>query len=169
MLIFGEESLMAIAQIAIALIGFSGVVVTLGRTKGSQWSESDLLQLRTLVEPSIVVFVGAFLPLGTALAEIQTETVWRVSNAMLFCLLGIAHSLFLIRAGKQKNAVVRSQTAMGFLGAFVYISLVASAFNLTSYHQLTFLVGLIYGLFVSVHNFYLLLFRVESVGISDRK
>lgn len=169
MLTLNEESLMAIAQIAIALIGFSGVVVTLGRTEGGKWSEAELLQLRTLVEPSMVVLVGAFFPLGIALADMSPEAVWRISNALLLCLHAIGHGLFLIRGARYNDAVRRSQTAVGILGACIYASMIASAFNLIIHHQLTFLVGLLYGLYVSVHNFYLLLFRRESFAGSDAK
>ncbi|MFT4676094.1 MAG: hypothetical protein ACI831_000083 [Candidatus Azotimanducaceae bacterium] len=44
-----DELFVAIAQIAVALIGFSGVVVSLDHAK-NEWTQSDLLQLRTLVE-----------------------------------------------------------------------------------------------------------------------
>lgn len=160
---------MAIAQIAIALIGFSGVVVTLGRTNGGRWSESELLQLRTLIEPSMVVLAGAFLPLGIALAGIQSELIWRIANALLFVLNGIAHTMFLIRGTRHDNVVVRSQAVIGTLGVLIYVSMIASAFDLIAYHQLTFLIALIYGLCVSLHNFYLLLFRSDSIPGPDAK
>jgi hypothetical protein len=57
-LALNDELLVAIAQIAVALIGFSGVVVSLGRAK-NEWTQSELLQLRTLVElredPKLVI------------------------------------------------------------------------------------------------------------------
>ena len=168
MLVLGEESLMAIAQIAIALIGFSGVVVTLGRTDGSRWTESEMLQLRTLIEPSMVVLAGAFIPLGVTLADIRSELVWQISNALLFILNGIAHTMFLIRGTKSNNVIVRSQKIIGTIGVFIYLSMIASALNLIASHQLTYLVALSYGLCVSLHNFYLLLFRPDSVAGSDK-
>ncbi|MGK0224129.1 MAG: hypothetical protein ACI9ON_003378 [Limisphaerales bacterium] len=162
MLNLNEEVLMAIAQIAIALIGFGGVVVTLGRSESGRWSSAERLQLRTLVEPSIMVLSGSFIPLVVSLADFQSETVWRVSNGLLFCFHAIAHGLFLIRGLKYDNAVVLSQRMIGTVGIFIYASLIASACALIAYHQLTFLIGLLYGLFVSVHNFYLLLFRSDE-------
>ncbi len=57
-----DEVLLALAQIAVSIIGFSGVVVALGRAERERWSASESLRLRTLVEPSMVVLLGSLLP-----------------------------------------------------------------------------------------------------------
>jgi len=47
------------AEIAIALIGFSGVVTALGPRREGRWTPSERLRLRTPVEPSAFSLVGA--------------------------------------------------------------------------------------------------------------
>ena len=57
-----QEFLTAIAEIAIGLIGFSGIVTVLGQRAQGTWSAEDFLQLRTQVEPSVVALFGSLLP-----------------------------------------------------------------------------------------------------------
>ena len=78
-----EDFLLNVASISIALIGFSGVVTALGRRGEGRWTASELLQLKTLVEPSIVSLLGAFVPITLGLIIQNSEVLWRVSNAML--------------------------------------------------------------------------------------
>ena len=84
-----EMLLMAVAQIAVALIGFSGVVTTLGHSRGTKWTAAELLQLRTQVEPSIVALFGALVPSTITLIVDSPILLWRISNAILV-LFGIA-------------------------------------------------------------------------------
>ena len=68
-MILSEEVLMGFAGVAVALIGFSGVVMALGRRGAGDWSQAELLQLRTLVEPSIITLIAAFVPITLALVS----------------------------------------------------------------------------------------------------
>jgi hypothetical protein len=161
-LALNDELLVAIAQIAIAIIGFSGVVVSLGRSK-HEWSQSELLQLRTLVEPSAASLAGTSLPFLVSLVEVHGDIMWRVCNGGLLILLGIAHMLFMVRGAKNENAVVISQTVIGVFCGVIYLVMLLSILDIFQYHQFAFLLGLLVGIGVSVHNFYLLLFRNEGV------
>lgn len=80
-----EDTLHSIAAIAVALIGFSGVVTALGPRGEGRWTASELLQLRTLVEPSIVSLAGAFLPIGLGQLVSEPDAVWKISNGLLAC------------------------------------------------------------------------------------
>ena len=160
-LVLTDETLMAIAQIALALIGFSGVVVTLGKGDG-RWSDVELLQLKTLVEPSLVVLAAAFIPYGLTLMNFSGDVLWRVSNGALMLLHAIGNSLFIARGIKNSSSVVTGQLVTQTICLFIYALLIGSVFNLFSYHQLAFLLGLLIGILVSVHNFYLLIFRKEG-------
>ena len=79
-----EEILIGVAGISIALIGFSGVVTALGRGGTGRWSPSEMLQLRTLVEPSIIILLAAFVPSTLMLVTDNAEIVWRAANGILF-------------------------------------------------------------------------------------
>ena len=152
-----EDFLLNIATIAITLIGFSGVVTALEHRGSERWTSAALLQFRTLVEPSIIVFFAAFVPLVLSYGGIAGEPLWRISNAVLLVghLLGI--SLFWIRGVKAE--VTLSQKFITVLCLPIFLFLLASALGLTSQHAPAMAIGLLLGIGVSVHNFYLLLFR----------
>jgi hypothetical protein len=157
-IIFSEEVLLAIAQIAIALIGFSGVITVLGREKAGELSRSELFKLRTMVEPCVIALVGAFIPLGLILIMIPDDHLWRVANALLLCLHAIGNGLFLIRGARKEQQITSSQKLVQSGCILVYVIQISSVANLIPYHELAYLLGLLLGVFIGVHNFYLLLF-----------
>ena len=157
-----EEFLFSLAEISIALIGFSGVVTVLGHRGKGEWKADELLQLRTQVEPSAVSLFGAMLPSTLGLVIVELDVLWRVCNGLLAILIGIALGAFLLRA--RHAPLVASQNVLTIVAIIVFIGLVCSTLNLVSDHQFTFVVGLILGIVVGVHNFALLLFRVEEAA-----
>ena len=159
-LTISEEFLLAIAQIAIALIGFSGVVAALDRRGERDWTSAELLQLRTLVEPSIVAFAAAFIPFGLSLLDLENDALWRVSNGIILSLHAIFNGLFFLRRVRGGGHV--GQNLIQIVAFMVYALLLASVLNITSYHQFAFLIGLLLGISVSVVNFYLLLFSPKE-------
>ena len=92
-----EDFLLGIASISIALIGFSGVVIALGRRGQGEWTPSEMLQLRTLVEPSIVSLLGAFVPILLGLLTLNSDLLWRTSNTILVVLHLAGFFAFVIR------------------------------------------------------------------------
>jgi len=159
-----EEFLMGIAAIAIALVGFSGVVISLGRRGSGRWSPSELLQLRTLVEPSIITLFGALAPSIIAVATEDEEAIWRFANGLLFIGHCIGIGGYLIRGS---NETIRlSNKIVTIVGVIVLLAMLASALGLLRHYHLTFGLGLLVGITASVHNFYQLLFTSsEDTGI----
>lgn len=49
-----EDYLFTIAEIAVALIGFSGVVAVLGHRGKGSWQPAERVRLLALTEPSII-------------------------------------------------------------------------------------------------------------------
>src|SRR5215831_4095097 len=66
--------LSTIGEIAVALVGFSGVVAVLGQRGRGDWSSEELLQLRTLVEPGLVAVFGSLLP-GIAHLAFESDAI----------------------------------------------------------------------------------------------
>lgn len=151
-----DEFLIGVASMAIALIGFSGVVTALERRGEGSWTPSEILQLKTLVEPSIVSLLGAFVPIVLGLAIQNLDVLWRTSNALLLSFHLVGFTAFLVRGNS--SGVEFSHKIMSAIFLLVAFFQLGSIFNFVSFHQLAFSVSLIYGVFVSVHNFYLLLF-----------
>jgi len=146
---------MGIAAVSVTLIGFSGVVMALGRKRDESWSKSHAIQLFALVAPSIVTLFSAFVPVSLELITENSDLIWRTSNGVCFLghLLGVS---YFIRIGS--NLPVRFSHKVGLTCTFlVMVILLMSVLGIGSWYQFTFLLGLLLGIGVSVHNFYLLL------------
>lgn len=155
-----DETLMGIAQIAITLIGFSGVVTALGHDRGERWGPAELLQLRTQVEPSMTALFGALLPATAGLLVDSQNALWQICNGLLAVFIFAALLAYLVRT--KRAPTLLSQKVLTVVSIFVLAGLVASTTNLVTAHQATFMFGLLLGLVVGVHNFTLLLFRIET-------
>ena len=146
---------MGIAAVSVTLVGFSGVVTALGRRRDESWSRAEAIQLFALVVPSIVTLFSVFVPVGLQLITENTDVIWRASNGACFLghLFGVG---YFIRMGS--NLPVRFSHKIGLTCTFsVMAILLMSTLGIGSWYQFTFLVGLILGIGVSVHNFYLLI------------
>ena len=159
-----EDVLMDVAAIAIALVGFSGVVTALGRRGSGKWSPSETLQLRTLVDPCIVTLIAAFVPIGLGLVTANAEIIWRASNAVVFVGHVFGFAAFLRRGST--DTILLSQKIWSAITVAVLLGTLSASLGLHGWHQLTFLMGLALGIGVSLQNFYLLLF--PAYEISDR-
>jgi hypothetical protein len=154
-----QEYLTAMAEIAIGLIGFSGIVTVLGQRAGGSWNAEDFLQLRTQVEPSVIVLFSALLP-GTLTTIIDSpEAMWRICNALVasFTIVGLAR--YRLRARSATELI--SQKILGVLGVVTITALACSALNLIDKHIFVYLVNLLLLLATGVHNFMLQLFQTE--------
>jgi uncharacterized membrane protein YbhN (UPF0104 family) len=71
-----------IAQIAIGLAGFTGVIVSFA-TQPERWTAVDRARLYLMLASSIAVLFLALLPLALAALGLQPAMLWRVSSAAL--------------------------------------------------------------------------------------
>ncbi len=155
-----EEVLMGIAAIAIALIGFSGVVTALGRRGAGKWSPSEKLQLQTLVDPALVTLTACFAPIALGLITENVDIIWRASNAIVFLGHCIGYGVFLRRGAP--NTVLLSHKIGGAITVAMLVATLGSSLGFLPWTHFTFLFGLLVGIGVSVHNFYLLLFQAGT-------
>lgn len=155
-----EVLLMAIAQIAVALIGFSGVVTTLGHSRGAKWTAAELLQLRTHVEPSMVALFGALVPSTICLVVDSPALLWRISNAILVLTGSVSMVRYLYRT--RRSPTLWSQRVLFVVSLLVLLAMILGALDVVPKHEFTFVLGLWVAMAVGVHNFALLLFRVEA-------
>jgi hypothetical protein len=77
-----------IAEISIALAGFSGIVAVMGQRASGEWSPAELTRLRLLLEVSLLVVFLSFLP-ALMLRGTSPTVAWRVSSGVC----GLAHLL----------------------------------------------------------------------------
>ena len=159
-MILSEEVLIGVAGIAITLIGFSGVVTALGRRDAGLWSPQEMLQLRTLVEPSIVSLFSAVVPIALGIVIANDEVIWRVANGVCFVANLVAIAAF-VRRGSAGGRHP-SHKVGHFIGNIIMLAMLAGMFSPLKWTQLTFFLGMFLGIGVSVHNFYLLLFPASE-------
>lgn len=157
-----QEILSSISAVAVALAGFSGVVVILGHRSRGAWSATELLRLRTLVEPSLVALFGSFLPGTIRLAARSDVSAWRLSNGALGLLGLAAVAAFVVRSRTAKPTTgQRVLLVFAILGVAAHL-LVAG--GVLSPAELIFILGLLLALVVAAYNFLLLLFNIGRAG-----
>ena len=79
----GTDYLYAIAQVAVALIGFSGVVAALQVRSSAEYSEQDAALLRLLIERGMVALVFALLPALLSLLMLSGQVLWFWCSTLL--------------------------------------------------------------------------------------
>ncbi len=75
-----QDALTTVAEIAIAIAGFSGVAAVLGRRAEGQWASFDVLRLRLLLRSSFGIVIFCFLPIVLSSASVAAEKVWAPSS-----------------------------------------------------------------------------------------
>ncbi len=150
-----------IAEVSIALIGFSAVVVVLNPTPIRDWSDVDRLNLRVLIQ------VGAFATAFSVfpfLTHIYFEPVLAWKYALL--VYGFAHiadiASFVLRIPKHGTKTNRIMLPIGFLVAIVQIvsGFVASA----KVVELVYVASLAWHLCVAFMGFVLLIYQGRRQG-----
>ncbi len=77
-----ESALGSLIEVAIALVGFSGIVAAVGRRGAGHWSKIDQLRLRILLSAGGAALSFAFLPF-TMIDAIDPSLAWRLCSGML--------------------------------------------------------------------------------------
>lgn len=157
-----EELLFTIAEIAVALIGFSGVVTVLGHRGQGNWQAAEKVRLQAMVEPSIIALFGALSPATLGLILESGDSLWRLSNALVLAMHLVGFTAYTLRARHAETLL--SQKLMASLAVLVFLVQASSLFNLMPYHQFALVLGLLLGLMVAVFNFCLLLFHIIHAG-----
>jgi hypothetical protein len=151
-----RDTLLTLAEIAVALAGFTGLVGVLGRG-GAEDASSGLswLRLRTMLEVALRNAAFALMPLPL-LGVVSSETaIWRVSSG-IYLVTVIAYILYRLRT----NPSMTDQALSGWFLSLTPISLLACLANVLglagphafSLYLLSLLLGLITAgmLFLSV-------------------
>lgn len=92
-----SDVLLTLAEIAIGLAGFSGVVAAFSRTRS--FSPEDRVRFLMLIGGTFSVVVLAFVPFLMRYAGMEGSEVWRWSSAVFAVVFAVAFPL--IRAGRK--------------------------------------------------------------------
>lgn len=158
-----SETLRTLAEVAVALTGFTGIVAVLGRRAGGEWSPLELLRLRMLLETSLGVLFLSLLPVLLLTLRPSQETLWRVSNS-LQGLLHLGGALVLYRRVSRLEPSQWPPEERWLTATFAPVSLAILAAQagaalgcLSSYESFVYLLGLMYFLALAALHFVLLL------------
>jgi hypothetical protein len=83
-----RDLLLTIAEVSVGLAGFSAIVGLLGHRAGRSDIKVDALRLQVMLEMSLLVAAGAFLPVLISLFDFEDRAVWRIS-AVVWLLVAI--------------------------------------------------------------------------------
>jgi hypothetical protein len=92
----GEGPLLTVAEVSVALAGFSSVVIALRGAQPHTWSAQDRVGLGNVLAISAGTLVGSLLPFPIAYLGAPPALVWGVSSAAvgLFILAGVGTLAF---------------------------------------------------------------------------
>jgi len=79
----GGDILQTVAEIAIALTGFTGIVAALGWRRDSPWSRFDLARFRTLLISSLAASLFSLLPFLFFHSGVSSDAVWSVGSGLI--------------------------------------------------------------------------------------
>ena len=113
-----EQILDTIANIAIALAGFSGLVVVFRSRGVRSWTPTELRFLWFLIGDSLLVLLFALLPFPMALANWSDDTIWTVCASLLGTWF-IAGDLIALR-GELIDRKAQRSTMVPFMTPVIY-------------------------------------------------
>jgi len=120
------DALQTIAEIAIAIAGFAGIVAVMGRRAGGEWIEPDLFRLHMLLRLSFEVVLFAFLPLVLALASLPAATAWASVSALRAAYV-LAASYFTARRIRDAARVHPEEVSRPFIAATALLAILVLA------------------------------------------
>ena len=152
-------TLHTVAQVAITLVGFTGIVIAYGERARENWTAEETLRLYTMLYPTMTAFFCSFVPIVLIYFSVSIETTWRLSNAVLGLAHGINLTVFLLEAkGKQ---ITLGQKLNATFGISVVLAHFLACLAIVPWQQAIFIFGLLQQIFIGIHNF-MLLFRPDT-------
>jgi hypothetical protein len=124
-----REELLGIAQLAVALIGFSGLI-SVFRSRGREELQArDLSALAMIMSAGSLALVFALLPLPLRLLGLDDARVWTISTAAFAAAFAVVAVVFFVANRRLNAAGHRERTPV--MNRFSQLYTVASAVGLT--------------------------------------
>jgi hypothetical protein len=160
------DTLLTIAEIAVAFAGFSSIVVVFRNRDAESWETIDAIRYHVMLAGALMTAVFAGVPFVVSWLAVPTTLVWRVSSAALLLYLTPlivgqfrARSLFPSPAGQARWLVFLLTSS----GAAACLGLNVVGIALTGAAE-PYLVGITWILFLSGWQFYQLVSLPSVAG-----
>ena len=155
-----QDLLQTLAEVSVALAGFSGVVSVFGRRHTGEWDPADRLHLSFMLETSLAALFLSLLPFALLSVELPPRSTWAIMSSVLAAFLVVAFGAATYRyrrlSGDQRIGLGRIYGAAMTLGDSSVIAL--QLFNVFSAREFSlYLIGLIWLLFSCAFSFVRLL------------
>ncbi|MBW2292079.1 MAG: hypothetical protein JRG89_09240 [Deltaproteobacteria bacterium] len=154
------DTLHTIAEIAVALAGFTGIV-TIFSSRSGHWPPAEVLRLRTLLRASLSALFLCFVPILFSFLTPAPAQVWKASCLVIAAVMSINLVVFWSRSRPNHIRAIQKATLVG--GFSVVIVLISASLGAAPDPALVVLFALLWQLFIAAQNFVLLL----VAGISD--
>jgi hypothetical protein len=118
-----ESLLLSLAEVSVALTGFAGVVVFLGRRAAGDWTEADQVRFASMVEFGLIALLFSLLPLPLWEVLGTPTATWGAASGIAAVALGVG-----LTAGFRRTARVRASGDLeaSVRGAYVALALTAA-------------------------------------------
>jgi hypothetical protein len=147
-----------LAQIAIGIAGFSGILVGLRPEVTLNRTSADYVRVREIVLNSFGVFFFAFLPSLAVGAFGDSRWAWQAPQ-ICFAIYHLAIIALFLRAGVP-NALIPFEHVIAPVGMVVLALQIATGLGfLSAYLEETYYLALLWSLFVAATRFAVLLLR----------
>ena len=151
-----EGLLVLTAELAVAIAGFSSVVVAVGSRPVAEWTPGEQRNLRILLQVSGLAILASLLPLILRLG-IDTPRLWNVALAVY----GVAHVIdvatFLLRPVRGESQIPP------ILGLVIALACIAvAAFGSALAAEIAYLAQLVWHLVIAGMGFAILIFRRQG-------
>ena len=107
----GESTLQLIAELAIGVMGFSGIVAVLGRRASGAWTSLDRARFTTMVGHTVFVLFLSLFPLALFHTGLPEGWVWRTSSGAGAI---VAVILLIVLPDSRAPATLRQHTVLDF-------------------------------------------------------
>jgi hypothetical protein len=116
----GASTLELVAELAVTVLGFSGVVAVLGRRASGDWTRLDRTRFRNMISTAAIALVLSLIPLSIQDAGFDDSMIWGWSSgvgAVLHVVVFVPQLRALLHASPWSNPEVSKP-------AFLYVAFV---------------------------------------------
>jgi len=146
-------------EASIAIIGFSGIVVVLGRKRVGEWDTMDRMQLRALLVAGATPFTMSGLALVLLTTDVALDSVWRVMSVATFgsIVIFLPSGIRQVRAQSPEELKIVQRVVVLSCLAAVILLLVANVIYIAAFWPLA--VAIYFEICMALLSFVQLLWR----------
>jgi hypothetical protein len=154
-----QAALHTIAEVAVTLAGFSGVVIVFNAAR-KNWGAREIASLAVMLRASFIAMFLSFLPILIWQLGYE-EAVWRMSAGIIASVQTFSIGLFLWHTQWVSASI--SQKANTIVGVAVVVITTCAAIAVLPNPAFVVILALLWSIYIATHNFWLLL----KVGLRE--